>query len=61
MAQYLETMVIYDIPTIFIDFKKMINNPRYLYFKLIVIFDKYNISFKVFKEAYIKADNHQKK
>ena len=39
----------------------MINNPRYLYFKLIVIFDKYNISFKVFKEAYIKADNHQKK
>ena len=45
----------------FLDFDKMISNQEYLYNKLIAIFEKYKISLTVFKEAYIKADNHQKK
>jgi hypothetical protein len=61
MSLYLECMVKYDIFTIFLDFDKMISNQEYLYNKLIAIFEKYKISLTVFKEAYIKADNHQKK
>lgn len=53
-------MTKYDIPTIFLDFERMINDRDYLYNKLKNIMDEENIIFEQFNEVYIFASNHQK-
>ena len=59
MAEYLLWMTRYDIPTIFIDFDRMVNSSEYLYEKLKPILK--NIDYQVFKVAYMKATQHQKR
>tara|TARA_Y100000592_G_scaffold81764_1_gene129770 strand:- start:188 stop:805 length:618 start_codon:yes stop_codon:yes gene_type:complete len=61
LASYLETMVKFDIPTIFLDFDKMISSPEYLYNKLAKILTQFSITRSDFDKAYVLADNHQKK
>jgi hypothetical protein len=60
MSQYLLTMVKYDIPTIFIDFEKMIYSPNYLYTQLEKIFQELNISKNDFNIAYVLASETSK-
>lgn len=55
MANYLKVMVQYDIPTIFIDFKRMITDIHYLYNKLKPIFYPLNININTFTIAYKQA------
>lgn len=61
MSEYLCYMVEYDIPTIFIDFNKMVSDPTYLYNKLEPIWKEFpNVTFDLFTEAYKDASEHQK-
>ena len=53
MDKYNQDMRKYNIPTIFIDFNKMINNKEYLFDKLKPILNENNVS----KETFIKAYN----
>lgn len=55
MANYLKVMVQYDIPTIFIDFKRMIADITYLYNKLTPILPTDTIHLDRFKKAYEEA------
>lgn len=57
---YLEQMIIHDIPTIFIDFNRMVNDVHYLYLKLTPVFDG-KITFTEFSNAYDKASEIQKR
>lgn len=59
IAEYVLTMTKYDIPTIFIDFERMITSSEYLYEKLNKVVG--HISFEKFNKAYISAANHQKR
>lgn len=59
MAEYLLWMTRYDIPTTFIDFDRMVSSSEYLYEKLKPILK--DISYDVFKIAYMKATQHQKR
>lgn len=61
MAKYIRKMVKYQIPTIFLDFDKLIVSQKYLYNKLFPIFEKENISYESFKVAYTKATLHQRR
>jgi hypothetical protein len=56
IALYIQSMVKYDIPTIFIDFKKMITSPQYLYDKLKIILNEKSVSFENFDRAYKKSE-----
>lgn len=56
MAEYLVEMVQHDIPTLFLDFKRMVSDPEYLYKKLIIYLP---MDEAAFKEAYIKATDDQ--
>ena len=60
MSEYLYYMVKYDIPTIFIDFQKMILDKLYLYNKLKVILDKKDISIDNFNKYYDIATESSK-
>ena len=60
MANYLYSMVKYDINTIFLDFNMMISNSMYLYNKLKIILDEENISFEDFDINYIIASKSSK-
>lgn len=61
MAKYLRKMVKYQIPTIFLDFDKLIVSQKYVYNKLLPLFESKNISFDSFKVAYTKATLHQRR
>jgi hypothetical protein len=52
LSDYLLAMVQYDIPTIFIDFKRMIVDEKYLFEKLKPIMDQHNKPFDDFRKAY---------
>lgn len=56
---YIHLMTKYDIPTIFINFEKMISDSKYLYNKLSPILD--NIMFEEFDNAFILATENQKR
>lgn len=60
ISNYLYLYVKYSIPTIFIDFDKMIIDSKYLYDKLLPTFTKI-ITFEEFNEIYIICSNLQKK
>lgn len=49
---YIYIMTKYDIPTIFIDFDKMINDKKYLFDKIKSILDEKNIDFDNFSNIY---------
>jgi hypothetical protein len=51
-TKYLLFMVKYDIKTIFIDFDRMVTNPKYLYDILNPILDEHNIDFATYLDAY---------
>lgn len=51
MAEYLFYMTKYDIPTIFLDFDRMVNDQSYLYTKLKVILDEAGLD----KDAFVRA------
>jgi len=55
MANYLKVMVQYDIPTVFIDFTRMIKDIKYLFDKLKPILPTNKITIKEFKIAYEDA------
>lgn len=59
MAKYLRKMVKHHIPTIFLDFDKMITSQRYTYTKLKPVL--VDITFDEFKIAYTKATLHQRR
>ena len=62
MSEYLIYMVKFDIPTIFIDFHKMVSDPIYLFNILNPIFHEYNhITYAIFLKGYEDASKHQKK
>jgi hypothetical protein len=60
MSNYIYYMTKYDIPTIFIDFNKMIIDPKYLYNKLEIIFQKYNISEERFNKVYNEVSENSR-
>ena len=60
MAEYLYYMTKYNIPTIFLDFDSMVTNKKYLYDNLQDIFDKSNITFDNFSQAYDIASQTSK-
>jgi len=57
VANYVFMMTTRDIPTIFLDFERMIKSKQYLFDKLQPILK--DISFSDFEEAYDKATEHQ--
>jgi len=60
MANYVYFMSKYDIPTIFIDFDKMINDKQYLFSKLNSILMEKNISYEKFSVAYDEVELNSK-
>lgn len=52
ISEYILYMVKYDIPTIFIDFNKMIEDKRYLFDKLKIILDEKNTSYDLFSKIF---------
>lgn len=60
IAKYLQDMVKFDIPTIFLDFEKMTQSVEYLFNKITPTFTK-QISFEKFQDCYQKASMKQNK
>lgn len=60
MAEYIFYMCKYDIPTIFIDFDKMVNDKKYLFDKLKPILDSKNIDFLNFSYTYDEVNETSK-
>ena len=48
MANYIYTMIKYDIPTLFLDFDKMTTDKNYLFEQLRFILDEHNINTEEF-------------
>ena len=61
MANYVFYMTKYNIPTIFLDFDKMISDKEYLYQKLNPILLEKNISFDIFSKIYDEVSLLSKK
>lgn len=59
VAEYVLLMTKHDIPTIFLDFERMINSKEYLFDKLSPIIK--DVSFEEFDYAYGEATKHQRK
>ena len=55
LSEYLFYMVKYDIPTIFLDFDRMINDKKYLFEKIQNILNEKNIDFNIFSQSYDNA------
>jgi len=60
IANYLYCMTKYEIPTIFLDFDKMTNQPYYLYEKLGSIFKKNSINYSFYLKEYNFASETSK-
>lgn len=60
MSNYIYNMVVHDIPTIFIDFERMVRDKQYLYEKLMPVFEEKKVSFDVFAVAYDRATDTSK-
>ena len=58
IAEYLHKMTLYDIPTIFINFERMVSDDKYLFEKLKPVL-KNNITYDDFKMVYDEATEHQ--
>lgn len=56
IASYVESMVKYQIPTIFLDFERMISDPHYLYVNLLQLFEAGNVTEAQFQEAYYLSE-----
>ena len=53
-------MTKHNIPTIFINFEKMISDSKYLYNILHVILNEKNISYELFNTIYEKVSDNSK-
>lgn len=60
MSEYMYWMTKYNIPTIFLDFDSMVADPLYLYNKLKVVLDEFDVSFEHFSVAYKEANETSK-
>lgn len=58
IAEYLYKMTVYDVPTIFINFERMISDDKYLYEKIKPVLRK-SITYEDYKEVYDRATEHQ--
>tara|TARA_Y100000004_G_scaffold61717_1_gene69089 strand:+ start:647 stop:1228 length:582 start_codon:yes stop_codon:yes gene_type:complete len=58
MAEYLYKMTVYDVPTIFINFERMISDDKYLYEKIKPVLRE-SITYENYKEVYDRATEHQ--
>jgi len=54
MAEYIQIMTRYGIPTKFIDFHHMTTNPRYLFKSLEEVFES-DVTYERFEECYNEA------
>jgi len=61
ITHYIIKMTQYNIPTIFIDFNKMINDFNYLYNMILPILNDRNITLEEFKYIYYLTSLHQNK
>lgn len=52
MSKYIYYMTKFEIPTIFLDFDKMVSDKMYLYNKLKIIMDEKNINYEYFEKVY---------
>jgi hypothetical protein len=52
ISKYMYDMVKYDIPTIFLDFDRMVTSSQYLYNKLKPIMDEENIHYEMFDRVF---------
>jgi len=60
MSNYVYYMTKYDIPTIFLDFNKMISDKHYLFQRLNPILTEKNITFEHFSEIYDEVSSTSK-
>jgi len=60
ISEYIFFMCKYDIPTIFLDFDKMIKDKKYLFDKLKPILDGSNIDFMIFSCVYDEVSQNSK-
>ena len=51
-------MTVYDVPTIFINFERMISDDKYLYEKIKPVLRE-SITYENYKEVYDRATEHQ--
>lgn len=58
IAEYLYKMTVYDVPTIFINFERMISDDKYLYEKIKPVLRE-SITYEDYKEVYDRATEHQ--
>lgn len=60
MAEYLVSMVKYNLNTVFIDFDKMVTDKEYLYFQLLDLMREKDISFPYFSTVYDEVSETSK-
>ena len=61
MSEYMLNMVRYDIPTIFLDFDRMVSSSEYLYEKLKSMMEEENVEFEKFDKKFQEVNFIQKK
>jgi hypothetical protein len=61
MAEYMLNMVRYDIPTIFLDFDRMVTSSEYLYEKLKPMMKEENVEFEIFDKKFQEVNFIQKR
>jgi hypothetical protein len=59
MSKYMYDMVKYDIPTIFLDFDRMVSSSQYLYEKLYPMLDR--IDYETFHRVYEETNEKQRR
>ena len=57
MAEYLVSMARHEVPTVFLDFDRMVVDPNYLYWKLQRVLPN-NISLEIFEQAFTDVSRH---
>jgi hypothetical protein len=60
MAKFVLDITKYDVPTIFLDFDRMISDRKYVWNKLKPVFDDFKVSEEVFNKAYTIANETSK-
>ena len=60
MAKFMLDITKYDVPTIFLDFERLIKDPKYVWTKLKPVFDDFNVTEGEFLKAYAIANETSK-
>ena len=61
MSEYMLNMVRYDIPTIFLDFDRMVSSSEYLYENLKPMMEEENVEFEKFDKTFQEVNFIQKR